>query len=82
MKTIDLMAGLHTLLPYYDNVDGYHTSAEHDVLSTYPTDRPLSEDDVQRMLDLGWFQEDSEWEDSDEMKATDYKTDESWACFT
>jgi len=60
-------AGVSLLRPYYKDPDGYHLGADHDVIYAYATDNPLGGDDVERMRELGWFQEHD-----------DYDPEESW----
>lgn len=81
MKTGALVEGIALLENYRDDKDGYNLGAEHDIIYCYATDRPLSEPDIQKMLDLGWFQE-VEYADEDEMKVCDYEQDESWCAYT
>lgn len=75
MNLKNFIAGLLTLQPYYKDGDGYHIGAEHDQFYAYPTDRPLSTDDVQKMRDLGWFQ-------PEQGEGEDYDPNEGWSAFT
>jgi len=68
-------AGLDILAPYFDKPDGCHLGAEHDQIYVFATDRPLTETDVQRLRDLGWFQPEQEGEDAP------YDPAEAWSCF-
>ena len=43
MRTREIIAGLQTLMPFYNNQEGYHTGAEIDEIRSCPTDRPLSD---------------------------------------
>ena len=61
---------------YYDK-DGFHIGAEHDQFYVYPTDRPLSEEDLKTVVVLGWFQEEVEHED--DFKPSDYNPEEGWS---
>lgn len=80
MKLNDFIAGLEILKPHYNGGDGYHIGAEHDIFYCYQTDTPLSPEEVKRMEELGWLQEevsvDGEW------KAEHYDPEESWAAYT
>lgn len=69
MKLSQLIESLQILQKYHDN-DGYHFGSDHDIVYAYPTDKPLSVEDVQRMRTLGWFQ------DSEE-----YSQEESWQAY-
>lgn len=74
MKLGNLIEGLKTLQPYY-NGDGYHIAVSNDQFRCFPTDKPLTPEDVQKMRDLGWFQ--PEQDDDDE-----YNAQEGWSAFT
>jgi hypothetical protein len=78
MKLHELSQAIQILTPYYDDPDGYHVGAEHDVMYLYATDRPLSAEDVARMLALGWFQESGATDDDPEA----YDAEEGWQSFT
>lgn len=56
MKLSNFVDGLNILRPYYNDPDGYHLGAEHDEVHVYATDKPLSSEDVKKLLALGWFQ--------------------------
>jgi hypothetical protein len=75
MRLSAFIEGLRTLQPYYVGGDGYHIGAEHDQFYAYPTDRPLSPEDVQKMRDLDWFQPDVE-------ENSPYDPKEGWSAFT
>lgn len=68
------IAGLETLRPHYKDGDGYHIGAEHDQFYAYATDTPLSDDEVAKMRELGWFQPDT----SEEI----YSPEDGWSAFT
>ena len=55
MKLNDFIDGLLILKKYY-NEDGYHIGANQDQFYVYRTDYPLSSEDVDSLIDLGWFQ--------------------------
>lgn len=61
MKLGDFLAGIEILRKYYNEPDGYHLAAHRDEIGLYPTDRPISSEDMQRMIDLGWFYLDKGW---------------------
>jgi hypothetical protein len=82
MKTVDLIKGLQILLPYYGDQSGYHAGAEHDVLYAYPTNDPLTDEDVEKMIALGWYQEHDDRDYSEDFSLSDYRQDESWCCYT
>lgn len=88
MKTKDIIEGLVILQKYRDSQDGFETGAEHDMLYAYPTDRPVEQPDLDRLIELRWSQEDTldnadeDDEDDGEFKASQYNPESSWYCFT
>ena len=74
MRLSSFVEGLNTLLPYYQNKDGYHIGSEYDQFYAYKTDIPLPPQVVQKMLDLGWFQPEG---DDDT-----YDPEYAWSAFT
>lgn len=81
MKTKDIIEGLLILEKYRDNVDGYNTGAEHDELFAYPTDRPVEQPDLDRLIELGWRQYGADIDEDEEFSAKHYDIEESWQCF-
>lgn len=79
MKLQNFIAGLQILQKYYKE-DGYHIGSEHDIFYCYQTDTPLTSEDVQRMHELEWHQEeavvDGEW------TPENYDPEESWSAYT
>lgn len=75
MSLSSFIAALETAAPYYDNRDGYHIGAEHDQFYLYATDRPMSDEDVEKMRSLGWFQPGIADDEP-------YDPAESWSTFT
>jgi hypothetical protein len=82
MNLKDFKAGVEIISKYYDDADGYHIGAEHDVFYMYQTDNPITKEDLDALIAHGWFQEEVELGDDDEYKATDYDQEEGWACYT
>ena len=76
MNLSDCIQGLTILQRYFKRGDGYHLGAEHDVMYVSPTDSPLSNEDVQKMYDLGWFQSGIDHEEGGQ-----YDPEESWKAF-
>lgn len=76
MKLDAFIKGLQTLQPYYNGGDGYHIGAEHDQFYAYQTANPLTEEDVAKMRELGWFQPE---QDSDDAP---YDPENGWSAFT
>jgi hypothetical protein len=81
LKTANIIAGMQILLPYYPNQDGCNVRAEHEELRLYATDRPLSPEDLQRMIDLGWHQEHDGRDYGKEFAPSDYRPGESWVSY-
>jgi len=80
MKTIGIIEGLSILQRYRTGQFGYDVSAEHDVIYAHKTDRPVGPDDLKRLVQLGWFQEDADYPDG-EFGVEHYAPDESWTCY-
>lgn len=81
MKLIDMIETLNMVLPYYDDPTDYVFGAEHDQIYLYATDRPLSPEHVNRMVELGWSQKGGANEDAPDAYAA-YDPEESWYTFT
>lgn len=81
MQLSKIIAGLQVFARYYDK-DGYHADAQHDVLNVYPTDKPLSDEDLKAVVELGWLQEEADFESAAENLRSEYRPDEGWYCFT
>ncbi len=75
MKLSNFIEGLKTLQPYFTNGDGYHIGAQHDQFYVRQTDRPLTDEDVQKMRSLDWFQPGQEGD-------APYDPEEGWSAFT
>ena len=81
MRTSEIIEGMSILLKYYDNPNGYHTGVENDVLFMYTTDRPVSEPDILRLIELGWLQDEVVFRGDDgEILVEHYDPKESWIC--
>jgi hypothetical protein len=78
MTTQSIIEGLTILEKYRTKPNGYNTGAEHDQIYAYSTDLPASEEDVNRLVKLGWFQEDSGREGS---TFANYNPKEGWSCY-
>jgi hypothetical protein len=77
-------AGIAILVGYFDKPDeNYAVGAEHDQFYVYPTDRPLSDEDVTALKAAGWFQPDVRVPDGAKSRAeAPYDPREGWSCFT
>ena len=80
MKTNDVVAGILLLQQYREKADGYDLGAEHDVIYASPTTRKLSIGDVEKMIKLGWHQDNVELSGED-FAAVDYDPEERWATY-
>jgi hypothetical protein len=80
MKTQNIIEGLIILRSYYDS-DGYNIGAEHDVIYAYATDKPVSEPNLNKLVELGWMQPDAETGDDEDFEAKHYDQEESWAAY-
>jgi hypothetical protein len=80
MKTKDIIEGLTTLEKYRTKPDGYNTGAEHDQIYAYRTNEPVSESDVKRLVELGWFQPHVDT-GGGEFTAEHYNAEEGWSCY-
>jgi hypothetical protein len=78
MKTENLIEGLQILAKYRDK-PGYDVGAEHDAIYAFATDRPVERADLERLIELDWFQEDAEYDD--EFTAEHYAPEESWTAY-
>jgi len=74
MNLQNFIAGISIARSYYDKPDGHHIGAEHDIFYLYMTDHPMKPEDVERMRELGWFQEGR--------GDRGYSPDDGWAAFT
>jgi hypothetical protein len=83
MVTSKIIEGLQILEKYRDS-DSYNIGAEHDTIYAYRTDRPVQQPDLNRMIELGWSQEDKlgEPDENGEFYAGQYNPKSSWFRFT
>lgn len=82
MRTVDIVAGMNLLLPYYKDQEGYNVGCEHDELRMYATDRPLTPEDLDKMIALGWHQEhDGRGDYSEDFAPKHYRPDEAWVSY-
>ncbi len=85
MKTVEVIVGLQILQKYRDKQDGFGVGAEHDVIYVYKTVRPVEQPDLDRLIELGWFQEDVDYGDDEEtdgdFAAKHYDSEEGWTAY-
>lgn len=79
MKISGVVEGLVILQKYFD-ADGHHLGAGHDVIYVEPTSKPVGSEDLARLVELGWFQEEVVGGDED-FGVANYCPDEGWSCF-
>lgn len=70
MRLDNFIEGLEILKCYF-NDPGHELGAEHDQFYVYATQTVMTNEDVKRLHELGWFQENTE----------QYDPRESWSCF-
>ena len=73
MNLKNFIEGVTTLTKYCDQ-DSYQIGAGHDQFYFYATARPVSKEDYERLIELGWFQPD--------IRGDEYDPVEGWSCFT
>lgn len=76
----EFVDGLLILKNYYDKPDGYHLGAEHDIIYVYSTDKPLPENLVKELIDLGFHQEEIDTDGGD-FEVKHYDPEEGWAFY-
>lgn len=82
MRTAAIIEGLTILEKYHDRPNGFNTGAEHDILYAYATAQPVATADVERLVELGWWQGEVHIDGDEEYAAKHYEKDEGWECFT
>jgi hypothetical protein len=82
MKTNNIIKGLQTLAPYYAKPNGFNCGAEHDAIYAYATDMTIEDNDIEKMIELGWHQEYDELDCNEDFSVSDYRQDESWVAYT
>jgi hypothetical protein len=80
MKFDNFIDGCKILQTYFEEPNGYHIGAGHDIFHVYATDRPVSDEDVVRLRELGWHQPDVD--DTDDGESVPYDPAEGWGAFT
>ena len=81
MKTQQVIDGLVLLQKYRDHKDSYDIGADHEVIYAYSTTRPLTTQDIQKMIDLGWHQEYDGRDYNKDFDISDYRHDETWHAY-
>ena len=78
MSTKQLIEGLQTLQPFYDKPDGYNVGANHDMVYAYATNKPLTDEAIEKMISLTWHQEYDGRDYGKDFSKEDYRDDETW----
>jgi hypothetical protein len=73
MRYDNFIHGVTTLQRYFSDPGGFHIDAEHDQFFVHATDKRLTDSDVERMKEWGWFQPDG--------PGDSYDPDEGWSCW-
>ena len=81
MEMQKFVDGLAIFAPYQKAGKSFWGGAEHDQFFVYPTERPMSAGDVEKVVALGWFQEDVETTGEEDFEAKHYDPAESWAAY-
>jgi hypothetical protein len=74
VKLSCFIKGLQILQKYYHHNDGFHIGALEDEFRACVTDKPLSEEDVREMYNLGWVQPNHDFYDP-------YDSKEGWSVY-
>ena len=84
MKTTSIIERLTILEKYRDKEGGFSSGADLGMIYAYPTDQPLLRGDLDRMIELGWVQSDTDYHNDEstncEYAAKHYDIEESWWC--
>jgi hypothetical protein len=78
MRTIDIVAGINILLPYYDKPDGCFLWCGYDELRMDATNRPLTPEDIDKMIKLEWIQDHEECDYENGFSHEEYRLDGQW----
>lgn len=76
MKMSEVIQGLQILQKYFDE-NSYNVMAEHDQIYVARTDKPLNSEDLIRVFELGWIQEDVEEDENGNL----YDPELGWTAF-
>jgi hypothetical protein len=82
MRRDAFIEGLQILNKHYNEDNTFAFGAEHDTFYAYSTDTPLEDKEVERMVELGWFQENvARDEETDDFTAACYVSTEGWVAY-
>lgn len=74
--TSKILEGISIINSYYAQ-DGYNLEAEHDQIFMAPTDQPIPFFHLQKLVDMGWFQDGL---DEDSISHS-YNVEEPWQLY-
>jgi hypothetical protein len=81
MELSKIIEGLSILYEFYEN-DDYHLQADEDAIYLDATDKPLDEDSIVKMVELGWHQEYEGLDMTHDFIPEDYDPSEDWVAYT
>lgn len=81
MNLKELREAIDILTPYYDKPDYDHVGAESNEIYLHVTTYPLSHYHIEKMIELGWFQEVADNDDGD-FDAEKYDAHAAWVHYT
>lgn len=79
MNTKNFIEGITLLQSYRSNQDDYYLHAENDIIYIHPTDARIITSDVNKLLNLGWYQE--HFTGEEETWAEQYNPKEGWVAY-
>lgn len=84
MKVMAVIEGLTILTKYWDDLSLHHLEAIHhleavpNVLCALRTNRPVSDGDIKRLIELGWFQNEGNYEEDEAFTPELYDREAEW----
>lgn len=80
MKSQNVIDGL-TIIQKYHGGDCWMVGADHDVIYAYAPDKPISKEDVEKMIELGWHQEYDGRDYNEDFSFAHYMEGETWRAY-
>jgi hypothetical protein len=81
MELSKIIEGLTILYDFYDEDDCHLSTDDGNEIYMSVTDRPLDEESVAKMVELGWHQEYEGLDYSTDFTAEDYDANEEWIAY-
>ena len=78
MRLGNVIEGLTIFRKYFTGEDGYHLTAVDSAVLVYGTDTPMSDEDVEAVKELGWFQPDAQRPEGVDQRDAPYDPNEYW----